>query len=172
MSDDLKPAAGSTFPDLSWPLVGGDRLTPASMTGWRMLVVYRGAHCPLCKSYLKSLEALQSDYLAAGIQLAALSSDPADRATKEAEEENWTFPVAYDMSVEDMRTLGLYVSAPRSPAETDREFAEPAVFVINPSGTLQVIDISNAPFSRPDLASLLAGLKFIQENDYPIRGTA
>ncbi len=172
MLESRKPTASSMFPNLSWPLVSGDRLTPASMAGWRMLIVYRGAHCPLCKRYLKSLEALQADYLDAGIAVAALSADPEERAVSEAQEEGWTFPVGYGMSVEDMRTLDLYVSAPRSPEETDRDFAEPAVFVINPSGAIQIVDISNAPFARPDLTSLLSGLKFILANEYPIRGTA
>ncbi len=70
-----------------------------------------------------------------------------------------------------MRRLGLYVSEPRSPQETDRPFPEPGLFVINPDHQLQIIDVSNAPFARPDLASLLDGLKFIQDKDYPIRGT-
>ncbi|MEC5293261.1 hypothetical protein VSX64_21770 [Aurantimonas sp. C2-6-R+9] len=29
---------------------------------------------------------------------------------------------------------------------------------------------SNAPFARPDLAGLAKGLKFVRDNDYPIRG--
>ncbi len=167
-----KPVPSSSFPDLSWPLLNGEQLSPARQDGWRMLVVYRGAHCPLCKRYLKTLEDLQTEYAEAGIAVAALSSDPQEKAAGEAGEEAWTFPVAYGLSVEDMRTLGLYVSAPRSPEETDRDFAEPAVFVINPSGAIQIVDISNAPFARPDLTSLLSGLKFILANEYPIRGTA
>jgi len=99
-----------------------------------------------------------------------VSADPRDKAESEATEEQWRFPVAYDMTVPQMRDLGLYISEPRSAQETDRPFAEPAVFVINPESKLQVVDISNAPFARPDLASLLAGLKFIQEENYPIRG--
>lgn len=46
------------------------------------------------------------------------------------------------------------------------------MFVLNPAGELQIIDVSNAPFSRPDLKMLLSGLKFVIANDYPIRGTA
>jgi hypothetical protein len=69
-----------------------------------------------------------------------------------------------------MQTLGLYVSEPRSEKETDLPFAEPGIFVINADGLLQVIDISNAPFARPDLEGLAKGLKFIRDNDYPIRG--
>ncbi len=71
-----------------------------------------------------------------------------------------------------MRELGLYLSDPRSPQETDRAFAEPRLFVINPKGQVQMIDISNAPFARPDLKSLLKGLKFVMSKDYPIRGRA
>jgi hypothetical protein len=70
-----------------------------------------------------------------------------------------------------MHALGLYVSAPRSPQETDRPFAEPGLFVINPAGTVQVVDISNAPWARPDLAAIARGVKRIQELGYPIRGT-
>ena len=33
-----------------------------------------------------------------------------------------------------MQALGLYVSTPRSPQETDRPFAEPGLFLINPDG--------------------------------------
>lgn len=72
-----------------------------------------------------------------------------------------------------MRELGLYVSDPRSAAETDRPFPEPGLFVINNEGKLQVADISNAPFARPALSSVLMGLSFIKnpDNNYPIRGT-
>lgn len=171
-SDTACIAAGSPFPALEWEQTDGGTLSPAGMTGWRLLVVYRGAHCPLCRKYLKTLEGLQSDFAEAGVRVAALSSDPKERAVKEASEEGWTFPVGYDLTPEQMRTLGLYVSSPRSPEETDRHFAEPGVFVINPQGATQIVDVSNAPFARPDLEGLLNGLRFIIANDYPIRGTA
>jgi hypothetical protein len=70
-----------------------------------------------------------------------------------------------------MRDLGLYLSEPRSPPETDRPFAEPGLFAINPDGRLQIIDISNAPFARPDLTAILNGLKVVQERQSPVRGT-
>ena len=164
--------AGSPFPNLTWPTTDGGTLSPNAMKGWRLLVIYRGAHCPLCRSYLKTLEQLQPKFAEAGITVAALSSDPQARATEEAGEEGWTFPVGYDLTPDQMRTLGLYVSSPRSPEETDRNFAEPGVFVINPQGEIQIVDVSNAPFARPDLEGLLNGLKFVIAKDYPVRGTA
>ncbi len=150
--------AGSAFPALEWSQTDGGTLAPARMEGWRLLVVYRGAHCPLCRTYLKTLETLQPAFAEVGVTVAALSSDPQERAVKEAGEEGWTFPVGYDLTLEQMRTLGLYVSSPRSPDETDRNFAEPGLFVINPKGAIQIVDVSNAPFARPDLEGLLNGL--------------
>ena len=94
-----------------------------------------------------------------------------EKAKADVEEQGWRFPVAYDLTIPQMRSLGLYVSEPRSAQETDRPFAEPGLFLINPEGKVQVLDISNAPFSRPDLAGILNGVKVIQERSYPIRGT-
>ena len=69
-----------------------------------------------------------------------------------------------------MRAMSLYISSPRSADETDRNFAEPATFVINPQREIQIVDISNAPFSRPDLTGILRGIRFVAAKDYPIRG--
>jgi len=164
-------AAGSLFPAMSWPTVDGGTLDPSRQTGWRMLVVYRGRHCPLCKRYFKSLDTLLPEYQAAEISVAAVSADPYEKARADVEAEGWRFPVGYGLSIEQMRTLGLYVSTPRSEQETDRPFAEPAVLVVNPEGCVQIVDVSNAPFARPDLGALLAGVKFVREKNYPVRGT-
>lgn len=72
-----------------------------------------------------------------------------------------------------MQELGLYISVPRSEKETDHPFAEPGLFVVNDKNEVQVVDISNASFARPELETLVSGLRFIRdpENNYPIRGT-
>ena len=171
MSITTRLAAGSPFPTMTWPLAGGGDMTLAGDKVWCLLVVYRGKHCPLCKEYLASLNDKMQEFEEAGIKVTAVSADPREKAETEVKEEGWRFPVAYGMSLEQMRELGLYISDPRSPQETDRPFVEPAIFAVNPDGNVQVVDISNAPFSRPDLASLLSGLKFVQEKQYPIRGT-
>jgi peroxiredoxin len=167
-----KLTAGADFPDMSWPAVGGDRLQISKVEGWRLLVVYRGKHCPLCKGYLKTLNELASAFATAQITIAALSADDREKALADVEQFGWTFPVGYGLTVTQMRELGLYVSSPRSAAETDHLFSEPGLFVVNPQGLTQIIDVSNAPFARPDLKALLAGLQFVIANAYPIRGTA
>lgn len=171
MSSSTKLTAGQTFPAISVPNLKGGELSPAAESGWRMVVVYRGKHCPLCKRYLKTLDGMLNDFTAAGVTVSAVSADPKEKAEADVKEHGWHFPVGYNLSMEQMRELGLYISAPRSPEETDRPFPEPGLFVINPAGKVQIIDISNAPFSRPDLAGVLAGIKLIQDRQYPIRGT-
>jgi peroxiredoxin len=167
-----KLTAGAAFPVMSWPAVGGDQLHLSGAAGWRLLVVYRGQHCPLCKGYLKTLNELSGSFAAAQISIAALSADTRERALADVDQFGWTFPVGYGLTVDQMRELGLYVSSPRSAAETDHLFSEPGLFVINPQGLTQIIDISNAPFARPDLEALLAGLQFVIASSYPPRGTA
>ena len=66
----------------------------------------------------------------------------------------------------------LVPSEERSPQETNRPFAEAGLFVINPAGVVQAVDISNAPFARPDLKSPLQGIRFVMAKNYSIRGRA
>ncbi|MEM7073445.1 MAG: peroxiredoxin-like family protein [Pseudomonadota bacterium] len=166
--------SGDTFPKTTVSRLGGGTLVlgePSGGRDWQMVVVYRGLHCPLCKKYLTQLEALKERFHAAGIDLVAVSGDPEDKARAFVDEVGLSVPVGYGLTTDQMRTLGVYISTPRSPGETDRPFPEPGVFVVNDQGNLHIVDISNAPFSRPDLEALAGGLEFIRANDYPIRGT-
>ncbi|QQN74908.1 peroxiredoxin family protein [Croceicoccus sp. YJ47] len=165
-----KIKAGASFPSFSWPKTTGETVTPADHGGWRFLTIYRGKHCPLCKQYLTELNGMQEDFKAADISVWALSADPLERARSQAEEEGWTIPILAELTEDQMRAMRLYISSPRSADETDRNFAEPATFVINPQGEIQIVDISNAPFSRPDLTGILKGIRFVAAKDYPIRG--
>lgn len=164
------PAADTRFPELSWPAIDGSKIDPNAGEGWRLLIVYRGKHCPICTSYLNELEGMAEQFQNAGVSVMTVSADPVERAKGQAESEGWRFPIGCELTPDEMRQIGLYVSTPRSPDETDRPFAEPGTFAINPDGKLQIIDVSNAPFSRPPLKGLLQGLQYIQKNDYPVRG--
>ena len=166
-----KLQAGGLLPQFTVPQAGGGILQIGGDGTWKMLVIYRGKHCPICRTYLKSLDAMLEQFKAANTEVAVVSADPKEKAEIEVGEEGWHFPVGYDLSLDQMRKLGLYISEPRSAQETDRPFPEPALFITNPEGKLQIIDISNAPFARPALQSVLSGLKFVQEKNYPIRGT-
>jgi peroxiredoxin len=172
MSTTQKLRAGSAMPAISTPKVGGGEIGIGNSGGWQMVVVYRGKHCPICRTYLKGLDGLYDEFRAGGTEVVAISGDPKEKAESETAEESWRFPVGYGLTADQTRLLGLYISEPRSPQETDRPFPEPGLFVVNPQGCAHIIDISNAPFARPDLRGVLNGLKFIKERSDPIRGTA
>ena len=171
MAMTQKLAAGAAFPAMAWPTADGGKVDVAGSSGWRMLVVYRGKHCPLCKKYFATLGELLDELEAAGVSVAAVSADPKEKVEADLAEFKWRFPVGYGLTTDQMHQLGLYISEPRSPQETDRPFAEPGLYVVNPEGKVQIVEISNAPFARPDLAGILRGIKVIQERNYPIRGT-
>ena len=171
MTSGSKLQAGAEFPVLTLPKANGGDLALGGRGRWQTIVIYRGKHCPLCRKYLKTLDNLLDAFRQADIGVVAVSADPKEKAESQALEESWRFPVGYGLTLEQMRMLGLYISDPRSPQETDRPFAEPGLFVVNPDGRAQVIDVSNAPYARPDLAGLLSGIKLTRENSNPIRGT-
>ena len=171
-----KLIAGSQFPTIEVTGLAGNIVNiamPAAGCDWKMVVVYRGKHCPLCSHYLTQLAQLKADFAGLGIDIIAVSADSETQAKAHMSELNLNLDVAYGLSIEQMQALGLYLSHPRSAQETDHVFAEPGLFVINEKGQLQVIDIANGPFVRPELNTLLSGLGFIRnpDNHYPIRGT-
>jgi peroxiredoxin len=68
------------------------------------------------------------------IKVAAVSADSREMAETELKEEGWRLPLTCDMSRKQMRELGFCIFDPRSPQKTDRPFAQPATFAINPDG--------------------------------------
>ncbi|QUJ75118.1 AhpC/TSA family protein [Sulfitobacter albidus] len=166
-------AAGSQFPKLEVPTLGGDTVTlglPAGGHDWQLVVVYRGLHCPICKNYLSKLQEMEPTFNDLGVDVIAVSGDGRDKAQAMATEKELNLRIGYDLSLDQMAQLGLYISDPRSPQETDQPFPEPGLFVVNAEGAIQILDISNAPFARPDLEMIANGIKFVRANDYPIRG--
>ena len=169
-----KLLSGESLPAITLPQLGGGTLTLGereNSQNWQLVFVYRGLHCPLCKKYLQKLESLKEGFTRVGAELVAVSGDSESKAQAMVEETGLTIPVAYDLTVAQMQSLGLYISDPRSAQETDRPFAEPALFAVNEAGKLHLIDISNTPFNRSDLDELLDTVEWVRANDYPIRGT-
>ena len=168
--------AGAEFPSL--PAKDRDENTvdiskPTGDADWQMVVVYRGRHCPLCTKFLTGLAGYRQRLLDIGVDIAAVSADSKEQLEEHLSRLDVNFPLFHGLTLEQMQDLGLYISIPRSEKETDHNFAEPGLFVINTDGEVQVVDISNNPFARPDLEVFVSGLEWIRapENNYPIRGT-
>ena len=166
-----KLSAGTQIPDIEISLINGNAARLYDETSiWILLIVYRGLHCPICKDYATRFEHNLSKLQDMNTQLFFISADSLEKARTFAEELNLKSKIEYRLGIEEMRKFGLYVSEPR-PNEVDYIFPEPGLFLINPKGRLHIIEISNAPFIRPDFNLILRGINHIQKNNYPIRGT-
>jgi len=161
-------------PDVSLPLVGGGTWTlskqkPETFT---VVEVYRGYHCPRCKSQLLDIDHKVARYAERGCGVVAISTDPQDRAEKTVAE--WgvhQLPVAYGLSLDQARSWGLYISNAFQEKET-RHFAEPGLFLIRPDMTLYSNVIHTTPFHRHHHADVLEAVDMIRARNYPPRGNA
>lgn len=166
-------------PEMSFPLVDGGTWTLAERQpeALSMVVAYRGVHCPMCRNYLKDLNERIGDFVERGVDVVAVSSDGQDRAT--AAKTDWelsALPIAYGLSIEKARELGLAISTSRGTTsigiEEPAQFNEPGLFLMKPDGTLYAAYVQTMPFARPPLDQLLKAIDFIKEKGYPARGEA
>ncbi len=162
---------GQRFAPLTLSQLDGADYTFGGHGAWQAMFVIRGQHCPICKTYLGEIEKRRATFTELGVSIAAVSADSEAQTRLTAEATKLGFPLLYGLSEAAMRNLGLFISEPRSAQETDHRFPEPALFVVNAEGLLQLVDIANAPFLRTDLDRLVGGLRFVIDKQYPIRGT-
>ena len=171
-----KPVPGSLFPRVEIPMLGGGVLQLGNASDgydWQLIVVYRGKHCPICTRYLRELNEVVAPLKDLGIEVVAISADNEQRATAQIAQVSPEFSVGYGLTVPQMQALGLYISGPRHGIDVAVPFAEPALFVVNEKTELRMVDIANVPFMRPQLSSLVGGLKFMRgmTEPFPANGT-
>lgn len=166
-------------PALDLPLVGGGNWSLADQNpeNFTLIVFYRGRHCPICSMYLGDLNRKAADFAERGVKIVVVSVDGEQRAADARSE--WkleNLDVAYGMSIEKARELGLYISAGRGKTSTGIEepelFSEPGVYLVRPDQTLYYGATQTMPFARPGFADLLKAVDFAIDKNYPARGEA
>lgn len=164
-------------PTLQVPLIGGGQfdLSKEQPEHFTLLVFYRGHHCPICMSYLRSLKEVLSEFEARGVSVLALSSDSAERAQATHEKIKLDgLRLGYGLALSQAQEWGLFLSAGKGKTsigiEEPAQFSEPALFLVRPDGTLYFSTVQSMPFVRPDFAALLKTIDFVVEKDYPARG--
>jgi peroxiredoxin len=103
-----KLISGGSIPAFTLSLVGGGQVTlgKVSVPGrWQIVIVYRGLHCPICNKYLARLEELVSRFAGTKAEIVAISGDPSEKAEAIVRNNGLTFPVAYGLSLEQMKEL-------------------------------------------------------------------
>ena len=164
-------------PSLSVPVVGGGVWTLADQTpeNFTLVVFYRGLHCPICSTYLGTLNERIAAFETRGVTVAVLSADSEERAVEAREK--WgldKLTVGYGLSLEKAREWGLYISTSRGKTSSGHleptQFPEPGLFLVRPDGTLYFGTVQTMPFARPRFEDILPALDFVLKNDYPARG--
>ncbi|MDP1731093.1 MAG: peroxiredoxin-like family protein [Devosia sp.] len=164
-------------PRLRTALAGGGTfdLSEERPGTFSLVVFYRGRHCPVCRSYLKSLEERLDDLETRGVSVVAISCDGAERA--EAAKSDWQLPrlrIGYGMTLSKAREWGLFASSGRGKTSLGIEepalFAEPGLFLVRSDGTLYFSSVQTMPFARPHFADILSAVDYVLKHDYPARG--
>lgn len=171
-----KLEAGTIFPEIDLPILGGGRRSLARARDgyeWLVVLVYRGKHCPLCTTYLKELNTVLPALAEQNVDVIAVSADSELRASAHMAEVKPQFDVAYELTIAQMQQLGLYISGTQNGVDVAAPFAEPGLFVIDEHGVLQITDISNVPFARPSLEWIGKGIGFRRGpiKHAPVNGT-
>ncbi len=167
------PLPTSQAPALTVPLLSGGTwsLADSKPEAFTIVVFYRGKHCPICKTFMKEIEAHLGQAAAQGIEVVTISMDSEERARDtHAEIATEKLKIGYGMDAATARSWDLYMSSGRPDTAEPEIFSEPGLFVIDPEGKIFFAQTQSAPFTRPDFGKLLGGLKFVVENNYPARG--
>jgi peroxiredoxin len=177
MTDFMHLFPRRAVPPLRVDLVGGGTFDLASEkpAQFTLLVFYRGLHCPICKTQLRELEAKLDEFDRRGVAVVAVSSDTKDRATQTRDGWGLTrLRIGYGLDLAAARRWGLFISSGRgmtsSGVEEPARFAEPALYLIRPDGTLYFGSVQTMPFARPHFADILAAIDYVLKNNYPARG--
>ena len=140
-----------------------------------LLLFYRGLHCPICKGQLRELESKLDEFDKRGVGVVAVSSDSKERALQTRE--TWELSrlrIGYGLDLAAARSWGLFISSGRgmttAGVEEPERFAEPALYLIRPDGTLYFGSVQTMPFARPQLSDILVAIDFVLKNNYPARG--
>lgn len=177
MSDITPLIPRQPVPALELPLVGGGswKLSERTPKNFTMVVFYRGLHCPICSRYLGDLNKKAQKFAELGVDVLVASSDDQERAERAKAE--WgldAVDLAYGLDLVTARKWGLYVSTSRGKTSVGIEepamFAEPALYLMRPDGTLYFGTVQTMPFARPSFADILAAIQKVLEVNYPARG--
>ncbi|WP_431134099.1 peroxiredoxin-like family protein [Psychroserpens mesophilus] len=158
-------------PDLHINLVNSAkwRLSDQNPEHFTMVVFYRGKHCPICKTYLQTLQKHLEAFDDKGVNVIAISSDTEEKAKASYKEWNvGDLPIGYDFPLENADDWSLYRS--NGIKDEPKQFLEPALFLIRPNQELYASSIQTMPFARPKIEDILKSIDFVLENDYPARG--
>ena len=150
----------------SWTLHG------ESTAQLHLISFFRGAFCGYCTRFMQQLNGLHAEFAELGIDLAGVSVDSKDIANAWREDNGIDkISIGYGLSQEQIEACELFASR-ITRGGTEMYFAEPALWLVKPDGELYLNIQSSISCGRPDLESLIGGLKRLAAEGYTLRGNA
>jgi peroxiredoxin len=171
----MKLMPDQPVPALAVDTLAGKRFDIATQTpkNFTQVVFYRGMHCPVCKTYLRSIDARLAEFEAHGVETIAISMDTRERAQEAAKTwELQRLTIGHGLPEATARAWGRYLSKPIMPQEAPALFTEPGLFLVRPDRRLYYASVLSMPFGRPTVDDMLFGLGAVLARNFPARGTA
>lgn len=106
---------------------------------WELLIFYRGYWESFCNSELRSFQEYLKDFEARGVRIVAISVDPPDVTQKVREKKGYTYLFLSDSKREVIRRWDLV--HPHGGIDGS-DIARPAEFLIDPSGTIRWVNLT------------------------------
>jgi peroxiredoxin len=171
----MKLIPDQPVPALAVDMLDGKRFDIAKQApkNFTQVVFYRGLHCLVCKSYLKSIDARLGEFEGHGVETIAIPMDGRERA--ESAVKDWELKrltIGYGLPEATARAWGLYLSRSIMPQEANKLFSEPGLFLVRPDRRLYFAAVQSMPFGRPTVDDMLFGLGAVLARNFPARGTA
>ncbi len=139
---------GQTFPTMTVAKVGGGTIhLPGDLAGsWSVVLIYRGAWCPLCREQLEEYEARRAELDGLGVKFVAFSVDDEATTSKLAADLHLSFPMGFGADADQVvATLGAAVNA-------EPHYVQPTDFILTPDGS-----VVNAMYSTNAMGRITAG---------------
>ena len=169
-------AVGDAAPEFELPDARDGNVTLADLRrdGPVVLVFYRGAWCPYCNLQLRAFQSALEDLHAAGATLVAISPQTPDNSLTLAEQAELAFPVLSDVGNAVARSYGLVfalgaedrelhagigIDLAASNGDDSWELPAPAVFVVDPDGTIRFASVAGDYRWRVGPDEVLAALR-------------
>jgi peroxiredoxin len=144
-----------------------------------VLIFYRGGWCPFCTKHLQALAGIQDELRSAGSQIVAISMDQPSKLKGTPGRDKLTYTLLSDsdakaaqafgiaFKVED-QTVARYKSSygldlEEESGRTHHLLPHPAVYVVEPSGTLRFAHVNQDYKQRLEPAKILEAVRSVSQ---------
>ncbi|MCB0727506.1 MAG: AhpC/TSA family protein [Ignavibacteriae bacterium] len=178
--EEINPLkTGQSIPEVNIKNIKGESVSLNSIVSENptILIFYRGGWCPYCNVHLSKLQEIESELLALGFQIIAISADSPEMLSETLDKNelkftlysdnesaaSTAFGLAFRVSDDYMEKLASYnIDLEGATGNKDHILPVPAVYMLNTSGLIE-FDYSNPDYKvRLDTGELLAQAKTLQ----------